>query len=184
MNKISKKILASVAGILAIFVFAIILMPARIYAAGGSNYNFDTFSGFTATHVAPSPIPAPVYYPVYPTPVYTPVYNTPVYAPVYIPPPAPTPIVYSRTVNPKVAVVRTAPRTVAIATTIPPQVTVSATPDNSNLAANALFGSNGFLPSGLIQWILFAIFILIVVVLARVVFGAKRKYESTPLKHP
>ncbi|MBI3888805.1 hypothetical protein HY311_03370 [Candidatus Nomurabacteria bacterium] len=57
-------------------------------------------------------------------------------------------------------------------------------PDSGNaLASNAIFGSNSFLPSGLIQWILFAIFVLIIVILARRIFGAKENYETSPLKH-
>ncbi len=57
-------------------------------------------------------------------------------------------------------------------------------PDSgSALASNAIFGSNSFLPSGLIQWILFAIFILLIVILARRIFGAKESYETSPLKH-
>ena len=56
--------------------------------------------------------------------------------------------------------------------------------DNANaLASNTVFGSNSFLPSGLIQWILFAIFVLIIVILARRIFGAKEKYQTSPLKH-
>jgi hypothetical protein len=176
MNKMNYKKIVAVLGMLAVLTFGVTTLPAKVSAQGGINYIFQT------PIATPAPVPSPVYYPIY-TPVYTPVYNAPVYTPVYTPPPAPTPIVYSNTVNPKVAVVKPAPRTVAIATTPAPQVTVSATPDNSNLAANALFGSNGFLPSGLIQWILFAIFILLIVILARIIFGAKRKYGSTPLKH-
>jgi len=53
----------------------------------------------------------------------------------------------------------------------------------SNLAANAIFGSNGFMPSGLIQWILLAIIILVIVILVRKISGAEEKYHSTPLKH-
>jgi hypothetical protein len=64
------------------------------------------------------------------------------------------------------------------ATTVAP-----ATNSNDDLASNAVFGSNSFLPSGLIQWIFFAIIILLIVVLARKVFGAKEEYHSTPLKH-
>lgn len=55
---------------------------------------------------------------------------------------------------------------------------------SSNLAATAIFGSNGFLPSGLIQWILFAIIILLIVILARRIFGAKAKYNEAPMKTP
>ena len=53
----------------------------------------------------------------------------------------------------------------------------------SNLASNAIFGSNSFLPSGLIQWIIFAIIILLIVILVRKVFGAEERYYATPLKH-
>lgn len=53
----------------------------------------------------------------------------------------------------------------------------------SNLASNAIFGSGSFLPSGLVQWILFAILILVIVILARRIFGAKENYEQAPMKH-
>ncbi|OGI65386.1 hypothetical protein A2647_02640 [Candidatus Nomurabacteria bacterium RIFCSPHIGHO2_01_FULL_40_24b] len=56
--------------------------------------------------------------------------------------------------------------------------------DVSDLAANAVFGSdNGFMPSGLIQWIFFAILILIVVILVRRVTGGEERYHKEPLKH-
>jgi hypothetical protein len=55
---------------------------------------------------------------------------------------------------------------------------------SSNLAATAIFGSNGFFPSGLIQWVLFAIIILLIVILARRVFGARAKYNEAPMKSP
>ena len=55
--------------------------------------------------------------------------------------------------------------------------------DSGNLATNAIFGSNGFMPSGLIQWILIAIFILLIVILVRRITGAENKYHSEPLKH-
>ena len=53
----------------------------------------------------------------------------------------------------------------------------------SSLASNAIFGSDSFLPSGIIQWILFAILILIIVILARKIFGAKEDYDEAPMKH-
>lgn len=57
--------------------------------------------------------------------------------------------------------------------------------DSSDLAASAIFGSTGsFFPSGLIQWILFAIIILLLVILARRVFGATAKYNEAPMKTP
>jgi hypothetical protein len=55
--------------------------------------------------------------------------------------------------------------------------------DGSNLAASAIFGSNSFLPSGLVQWILFAILILLIIILVRRIFGAKEEYEELPMKY-
>jgi hypothetical protein len=52
----------------------------------------------------------------------------------------------------------------------------------SSLAGAVIYGSNSFMPSGLIQWLLFAIFILIIVIIVRKIFF-KDKYNSTPLKH-
>jgi hypothetical protein len=59
------------------------------------------------------------------------------------------------------------------------------TTDNSasDLASNAIFGSNSFLPSGIIQWILFAILILLVIILVRRIFGAREAYEELPMKY-
>jgi hypothetical protein len=53
----------------------------------------------------------------------------------------------------------------------------------SNLASNAIFGSNSFLPSGLIQWVLFAIIILIIVIIVRKIFGGRERYDEEPMKH-
>jgi hypothetical protein len=53
----------------------------------------------------------------------------------------------------------------------------------STLAANALFGTNGFLPSGIFQWLIFAIIILVLVIVARKAFGSEDKYHGTPMKH-
>jgi hypothetical protein len=56
--------------------------------------------------------------------------------------------------------------------------------NSSNLGATAIFGSTGsFLPSGLIQWILFAIVILLIVIIVRRIFGADAKYNQSPMKH-
>lgn len=54
---------------------------------------------------------------------------------------------------------------------------------DNNLAANAIFGSNSFTPSGLIQWIFFAIIVLLIVILVRKIFGGKEKYLAIPMKH-
>lgn len=61
--------------------------------------------------------------------------------------------------------------------------TVNETDSYSNLTSNAIFGSGSFLPSGLVQWILFAILILLIVILARKIFGAKENYDQAPMKH-
>ncbi|MDP2788927.1 MAG: IPT/TIG domain-containing protein [bacterium] len=51
-----------------------------------------------------------------------------------------------------------------------------------SLATSAIFGGDSFMPSGLVQWLLLAIFILLVVIIVRKIFGAKQ-YHETPLKH-
>lgn len=64
--------------------------------------------------------------------------------------------------------------------------TENGTDANSNygsLASNAIFGSNSFMPSSLIQWIFFAIIVLLIVILVRKVYGADKKYHATPMKH-
>lgn len=53
----------------------------------------------------------------------------------------------------------------------------------SGLAANALFGGDSFMPSGLTQWLLFIILILAGVIFVRKTFGAERAYLTSPLKH-
>lgn len=52
-----------------------------------------------------------------------------------------------------------------------------------SLTSNAVFGSNGFLPTGILQWILFIILVLAIVFVWRRFFGNTAKYHSTPLKH-
>ena len=117
-------------------------------------------------------------------------YNSaPYQAPIYVAPaPAVTPVVNSTTVNPNpvMTVNYTPTKTVSTAKTTPKTVTSTTVinPNTGNaLAANAVFGSNGFLPSGIIQWILLAMAILIIIILGRTVFGAKDNYHSTPMKH-
>lgn len=53
----------------------------------------------------------------------------------------------------------------------------------STLGASAVFGAGTFAPSGLVQWIFLAILILIIIILARRIFGATDRYHATPLKH-
>lgn len=83
------------------------------------------------------------------------------------------PTVYSNSTNPN------PPKTVAKAkakSKAPAQTT-------SDLTANAVFGSDSFLPSGLIQWILFGIAVLLIVIIVRKIHGGSEKYHATPLKH-
>ncbi len=53
----------------------------------------------------------------------------------------------------------------------------------SDIAGNAIFGTGGFAPSGLVQWILLGIFILLIVILVRKITGAEARYHAEPLKH-
>lgn len=53
----------------------------------------------------------------------------------------------------------------------------------ADLTANALAGEGGFLPGGILQWILVAILVLIIIILVRKLFGQEDHYHSTPLKH-
>lgn len=51
------------------------------------------------------------------------------------------------------------------------------------LTANAIFGSNSFFPTGIVQWIIFIALVLAIVFIWRKFFGGERTYHSTPLKH-
>lgn len=56
--------------------------------------------------------------------------------------------------------------------------------NSGNLASSVILGSSGsFLPSGLVQWILFAIIILVIIILIRKVFSAEENYHASPMKH-
>lgn len=64
----------------------------------------------------------------------------------------------------------------------------NATSDNRNgqlsgLAANAIFGTDSFLPSGLVQWVLLAIIILVIIIIVRKIFGHEKNYHEAPMKH-
>ncbi len=132
-----------------------------------------------------------IYYPnYYQTPVYTytpaPVYYSP--APIIpVPTPVPTPTIYSSTANPNA--VKVAPKTVAVAkaktasSTKNTSVAETKTFADSNLVASAIWGSGGFLPSSLFQWILFAVLIMLTVILVRKIYGGGEKYHAIPMKH-
>ena len=52
-----------------------------------------------------------------------------------------------------------------------------------SLTSNAIFGRSAFFPTGILQWILFIILVLVIVFVWRKFFGNAVKYHSTPLKH-
>ena len=178
MKKINNKSINLSLKILTIFAFALIFVPFNKAAAQSDCFHPDS-SLFPSSSDGSSYSNYGNYNNSY--------YNPPYQAPVYIAPaPAVTPVVNSTTVNPNpVMIVSYVPtKTVAVAKTKPKTVATVTNPNTGNaLAANAVYGSNGFLPSGIIQWILFGIAILLIVILGRTVFGAKNNYHSTPLKH-
>jgi hypothetical protein len=93
--------------------------------------------------------------------------------------PSATPIVYSASP----AVVRTTTVVKKTTPAIKSSGAVLGKEDSSNLVANAVYGSNSFMPSGILQWILFAILVLLIVILVRKIFGGAKDYHSTPMKH-
>lgn len=73
--------------------------------------------------------------------------------------------------------------TTSSSTSKTPEKTDTATKeDYSNLASNAIYGGVGFMPSGIIQWLLLAILILLIVIIARKLYF-EDKYQAKPLKH-
>jgi len=116
---------------------------------------------------------------------YTPVY-VPVPAPVYVNP-APVvsaPIIYSSSTNPDATTAPQTPTKAKTTSSLNTPAVETKTSAPSNLAANAVFGStNSFMPSGLIEWVLFAILVLIIVILVRKIYGGSEKYHAMPMKH-
>ena len=55
--------------------------------------------------------------------------------------------------------------------------------DYRDLGANVLWGTNSFVPSGIVQWILVVIFVFIGVILVRKIFHSDKKYKEKPMKH-
>lgn len=60
--------------------------------------------------------------------------------------------------------------------------TAASCTDEKSLSANALFGSNGFMPSSFVEWLFTFILILIGIILWRKAYG-EEKYRASPLKH-
>ena len=54
---------------------------------------------------------------------------------------------------------------------------------SSNFLSSAIFGANGFIPSGITQWILIAIIVLVIVILIRKIHGGGERYYKAPMKH-
>jgi hypothetical protein len=82
-------------------------------------------------------------------------------------------------------VVSVRPGNTTVTTSTAPAVTTSDNdnPDLSGLAANAILGSpNSFWPTGLIQWLLIAILILMAMILWRKIYTSE-KPNHAPLKH-
>jgi hypothetical protein len=172
MKKVNKKSINYGLKILTILAFVFIFVPINKAAAQEVLYGYGTNYGAGSSGN---------YNNNYNNSYYN---TTPYQPPVYIAPaPVATPIVYSNTTNPNstsdVMTVHYTPAPVAKTKTNTSVAANSA----KDLAANAVYGSNSFLPSGIIQWVLFAIFILLLVILVRKIFGAEEKYQAMPLKH-
>lgn len=191
MNKINNKIIL-ISTILA-FVFGLSL-ASPVYAQSTNRNGVIPFSYYYPTQYIP------INY--YPEPI---VYSTPVYytIPVYI-----TPIVidgcderttgfstttgqscYGNYVNTSTTIVKNYNTYyTTVPTTTTKKITDSVATNNINesygsLTANALLGSNSFMPSGLIQWIFFALLILAIIFLWRYVHRSEEKYMIKPMKH-
>jgi len=176
MSKINNKLIL-ILGILA-FIFGLSL-ASPVFAAGGGTVQYGvTFSPEYSTQYT-----NPVQY-VYPTPVVT--------SPTVIPGCEGRTTGYSTTtgqscVGNYVAPASTTTTTNTVSKTTNTNKSVATTsdvnPNYGSLTANALFGSNSFMPSGLIQWIVFAILILLIVFLWRYVHRSEEKYMAEPMKH-
>lgn len=156
-------------GLLAVSAFGVMIIPVSALADYGQNYTFGTPNGYSNYNS----------YNLYNQNAY----QTPVYTPAPAPAPAPTPTIYSDSANSNAAATTSAPKRIAKAKVSPVKIPVVNSNTYSGLTANAFYGSNSFFPSGLMGWTLLAIFILLLVILTRKVFGADKKYHSTPMKH-
>lgn len=160
MKKMNKNLISFSLGILAILAFGVITMPLEANAEVAGYYNRYNKPKLNQTKYILSDNVSGIPNPGAPAPVDY----------------SPTPIIYSNSPTPT--------STNTVTKVVKSKSTSTATnSDASDLAANAIFGSNGFMPSGLIQWILFAIFILLIVILVRKVTGTENKYHEEPMKH-
>lgn len=151
-------------GLLTILALAVLFIPAKTEAmTGGVNYIYGSPYNTNSVNYNQNPYNYPIYQP--PVQTYYPPVNT--------------------QTNYTIPTVDST-RKVAQATTKKSSATTVKTSQEEdeykNLAANTIFGEIGFLPSGLFQWILFAILILLIVILTRRIFGGSKRYHEIPLK--
>ena len=55
--------------------------------------------------------------------------------------------------------------------------------EDQSLASSVILGGSTFLPTGIVQWVLVAILIVLIIVIGRKVLGNREEYDNTPLKH-
>ena len=163
MNKINNKTILLSLGIMAILILGLMAIPTKINAQSYGGYiGYGAGQNNNQNYYQPIYISEPVYIPAP--------------EPVYVNNPAPTPTIYSSSTNPNPT---PAPKAVAKTNTTNPTTTVA----ENNLTAGAIFGLSNFMPSNLIEWILFAILILLIVALVRKLYGGNEKYDAIPMKH-
>ncbi len=174
MNNITNnKIIVFSFSILALLAFGVSTLPKTTYAQ--SNSFLIGSDGMVYYRGVNAPSNNQNYSPTYYSQTPTYVQQSPTYVNT-APAPTQTATLYSNTTNPNA--VTTTPRTVVKAKT----TTTTYTTD-STLAANSIFGSNSFMPTGIIQWIFFAILILLLVILVRKLHGGQDRYHAIPMKH-
>ncbi|MFA5095106.1 MAG: hypothetical protein WC447_00355 [Candidatus Paceibacterota bacterium] len=85
----------------------------------------------------------------------------------------------------KTTVAKKTTNTTVAKTTTPAKVATASDINESygDLTANALFGSDSFMPSGLIQWIIAIVLVLAIIFLWRYVHRSKENYMLEPMKH-
>ncbi len=85
--------------------------------------------------------------------------------------------------NPTTIVKNTDNTTSSVSNTTKKDNSIATNDSYGSLTANALFGSNSFMPSGLIQWIFFAVLILAIIFMWKYVHRSEEKYKAEPMKH-
>lgn len=169
MSKLNNKSMNFGFKIMAILAFSLLILPMQANAQRAgyvTPYNSTSFNNYQYSNQN-------YYQPYQPVTYFT---------------PQTTPTVYSYSTNPNRTSSATTPKASTANTNTGSQntsATNSATnPDSvSGLAATAIYGSNNFLPSGIIQWVLIAILVLLLVIVARRVWGARQNYDASPMKH-